>query len=435
MIGNKEINRLAFPAMVSGIVEPIISIVDTAFVGRLGATDLAGVGLASSFFLLLVWMLSQTKSAVTANVANFYGKGNIDKIRGLVPIALWLNISIGVVLFFGLLPVTEWIFTSYGATGELHEKACSYFVFRSLGFPLTLGILIMFGAFRGLQNTSWPMWTSLVGGLVNLILDPILIFGIPDLVEPMGIVGAAWASVLAQCAMFSMALIILLKRTPFNFFPKTLKHPKTKGLLMLSRDLFIRTLAMNVAYYFGNRQATLLGDVQIAAHTIAMNIWLFSAYFLDGYAEAAMVLSGRLKGAQEWGVLWKTVWIATRSSVLVGTLIAIAYTLSYSVILSFFTDDRAVQLAFSGIFWIVIISQPINGLAFAMDGVFNGLGDGRLLRNTLIGSTVIIFLPVILYASVAGWGLAGVWLAFVLWMIARGVPLLLAFNSRYDSWR
>lgn len=431
MITRREIDRLAIPAIISGIVEPIIALVDTAFVGQLGAAPLAGVGIASSFFLLLVWMLSQTKSAVTAAVAHHYGQASIDKVQGLVPLAIWLNIGLGVAILFITRIFDSGIFELYAAKGGVLEQALIYYRIRVFGFPVVLGTMVIFGAFRGIQNTSWPMWTSLTGGVMNLILDPILIFGIVDIIEPMGVAGAAWASLFAQCVMFIMAFIILLRKTSFRFIPKHLYHPQIGSLLSLSGNLFIRTLAMNIAYYFGNRQATLLGDVHIAAHTIAMNIWLFSAYFIDGYAEAAMVLSGRLKGERNWPELYRVGIKSTWICIQIGSIIAVIYAALYVWVGPFFSSDPLVQRSFAAVFWILIISQPINAIAFAMDGIFNGLGDGALMRNVLVLSTLFCFVPMILLATVMDWGLAGIWFTFLLWMIARGLPLLFTFRRRY----
>ena len=419
--------------MISGIVEPVISLVDAAFVGRLGDAELGGVGLASSFFLLLVWMLAQTKSALTAQVAKYYGADNLKEIIPLVPIAICLNVLIGLVLLGSSWLFLDDIFSLYGATDDVRTNAETYYCIRSIGFPIVFANLMIFGAFRGFQNTAWPMWTSLIGGIVNLILDPILIFGLGNSIPALGVEGAAWASVFAQVSMLIAAVFILITRTPFGLIPSTLRHPETRGLLTLSGDLFIRTLAMNVAYFLGNRHATLLGDAEIAAHTIAMNIWLFSAYFIDGYAEAGMVLSGKFKGSGNVSGLKTVTFKVLRYSVGVGLLIAVVYGLGYFQIGPLFTTEASVLAVFSTVFWIAIVSQPINGIAFAMDGVFNGLGDGALMRNVLVLSTVLIFIPCLFLFKYLEWGLSGVWVAFLLWMVARGLPLLIAFRGRYDS--
>lgn len=433
MIHKKDIDRLAFPAMVSGIVEPIISLIDAAFVGRLGEAELGGVGLASSFFLLLVWMLAQTKSALTAAVAKHYGAEDIEGIKPLVPIAIWLNIGIGLLLLLLSLLFKDQIFEIYGAQGSLKEQAWDYYAIRSMGFPIVFANLMIFGAFRGFQNTSWPMWTSVLGGTVNLILDPLFIFGLPDLFPAMGVKGAALASLFAQVSMLIMAVTILQKRTPFSVIPKTWRHAETPGLLMLSGNLFIRTLAMNVAYLLGNRNATLLGDSHIAAHTITMNIWLFSAYFIDGYAEAGMVLAGKLKGEGKRRELTGLTHRIILYCIMIGAIISGVYALAYYHIGAIFSNEELVISLFESVFWIAIICQTINGLAFAMDGIYNGLAEGAAMRNVLVISTTLVFIPLVFLAQEYAWGLSGIWWAFLAWMLARGLPLYLHFRLRYGS--
>ncbi|MBK8341127.1 MAG: hypothetical protein IPK99_14535 [Flavobacteriales bacterium] len=118
-ITRKDLDRLAVPAIISGIAEPLISLVDTAFVGRLGTADLAAVGISSSFFLLVVWVLAQTRSAVLSVVARYYGEQRLDDVKGLVPIAVWMNFGLGLLFYLATAPVAESIFRWYNAEGAV----------------------------------------------------------------------------------------------------------------------------------------------------------------------------------------------------------------------------------------------------------------------------------------------------------------------------
>ncbi|MCB0764798.1 MAG: MATE family efflux transporter [Flavobacteriales bacterium] len=429
-ITRKDLDRLAIPAIISGIAEPVISLVDTAFVGRLGTADLAAVGIASSFFLLVVWVLAQTRSAVLAVVSRYFGEQNTEGIAGLVPIAVWMNFLVGF-LFFALTNVwSEPIFRMYNAEGEILAKAVEYYHVRSYGYPLVLATFAITGAFRGIQNLNWSMWISLAGALINGLLNPILIFGAGP-VEGLGLVGSAWASLLAQVVMFGMALWILHARTPFRVVPKSLHHPELRNLWLLSGNLFVRTIALNVCYYLGNRYATGYGESYIGAHSIAMQIWLFSAFFIDGYAAAGSVLVGRLNGERNWPDLYRIAWQVVRRSMYIGSILAVLYAIGYTTIGGIFTEDVVVLRSFQGIFWMVIITQPINALAFAFDGVYKGLGNGKILRNVLMISTFAVFVPVAWGTDALDWKLHAVWTAFLLWMISRGVLLGSHFQKHY----
>lgn len=426
----RDLDRLAVPAIISGIAEPIISLVDTAFVGSLGTADLAAVGISSSFFLLVVWVLAQTRSAVLAVVSRYYGEQRLGEIAGLVPIAVWMNFMLGFGFFALTNMFSEPIFRLYNAEGEVLQKAVEYYHIRSFGFPIVLATFAITGAFRGIQNLNWGMWISLLGAAVNLALNPVLIFGHFGVV-PMGIVGSAWASLIAQAVMFITAVVIMVTRTPFTFFPRSWKHPELLDLWLLSGNLFARTIALNACYYLGNRFATGYGQAHIGAHSIAMQVWLFSAFFIDGYAAAGSVLVGRFVGAKDWGSVYRVSWRVVRQSILIGAGLSLVYLIGYTSIGTLFTKDAAVLGLLTGVFWMVVLTQPINAVAFAFDGVYKGLGDGKILRNVLLISTFGVFVPLIYGTDALGWELYAVWTAFLGWMTVRGSLLTLHFQKNY----
>ncbi|MCW5900427.1 MAG: MATE family efflux transporter [Flavobacteriales bacterium] len=429
-VTRRDLDRLAIPAIIAGIAEPVIALVDTAFVGRLGTADLAAVGIGSSFFLLVVWVLAQTRSAVLAVTARYYGAGRLDEVKGLVPIAIWMNFLLGLGFFALTAYFAESIFRLYNAEGEVLAKAVEYYRIRSIGHPVVLATFAITGAFRGIQNLSWSMWIGLLGAVVNLALNPVLIFGWGPL-PGLGIAGSAWSSLVAQLVMFAAAVRVMLVRTPFDLFPGTWRHPELRGLWLLSGNLFARTLALNVCYYLGNRYATGYGDAHIAAHSIAMQIWLFSAFFIDGYAAAGSVVAGRLKGARDWRQLHLVGWQVTRMSVTIGAALAVVYLLGYGFIGSLFTRDPVVLALLAGVFWMVVLTQPINAVAFAFDGIYKGLGNGLVLRNVLMLSTFLVFVPIAWGTDALGWELHAVWAAFLAWMFVRGGLLAWHFQRRY----
>lgn len=424
LISNKEINRLAIPAIISGIAEPVISIVDTAFIGQLGIEELGAVGIASSFFLLIIWVLAQTKTAVSAIVARHFGGGTLFQIKTFVPQAVVIVFGIGAFVYFITDIFSTLIFTAYNAQGSLLDLCNDYYGIRSMGIPVVLSTFALFGVFRGVQNTSWAMIISMIGAGVNIVLDYFLIFGIENAIEPMGVKGAALASLLAQICMLILAIWFLYRKTIFKLFslPKGW-HPELKFLGSLSTHLFIRTISLNVAYALAVRFATGYGAVEIAAHTIAMNIWLFSSFFIDGYANAGNALSGRLLGSGKKNLIYLLGNKLIKISVGIATLLAGSYLITYPFIASFFSKDQSVISMFNSFFWLIVISQPINGVAFALDGIFKGMGRGKLLMFNLLISTFIVFVPLLYLLDYYDLNLHGVWIAFIFFMISRGAIL------------
>jgi putative MATE family efflux protein len=264
---------------------------------------------------------------------------------------------------------------------------------------------------------------------VNIVLDYLLIFKWNG--TGLGIEGAAIASLCAQITMFLLALGFLLVKTPFPLLPRLPINPHFKWLARMSGDLFIRTIMLNLTFYLATRYATGYGEHVIAAHTIALNIWLFSSFFIDGYAHAGNAISGALLGSGQplsIGILGKKiVGISTG----IGAALAIIYSLGYFSIADFFTPDPDVTVLFEQVFWLVIISQPINAIAFALDGLYKGLGKTKALRNLLIAATLFGFIPVAVASHYLSGTLIGIWVAFMVWMTARSGWLLWDFRTKY----
>ena len=430
----KGINKLAIPAIITGIAEPLLSITDTAIVGNVAENpleSLAAVGIAGSFIAALVWILAQTRTAISATIGRYLGAKRLDEIMGLPAQIIALNMILSVVIYTVSIFFSKEIFTLYNAQGLTLIYAVDYYNIRALGFPLTLFVFSVFGVFRGLQNTFWPMLISIVGVFLNVVLDFILVFGIEGFLEPMHIEGAAWASVISQLVMALMAFVLMLKKTPFNFRINFHFHPEIKNILQISMNLIVRAISLNVALIMANAYATKYGDAYIAAQTIAFQIWLFFAFFIDGYASVGNIVSGKLKGENNFDKIWILSGKLTKYSVIVSLILVLVCSLFYNSIGSMFTKEDEVLVLFSSVFWIVLIMQPINALAFVFDGIFKGLAEAVILRNLLLMATFFGFVPVLLIGDYFNLKLTGIWIAFTVWMLIRGGVLVVKFRQKY----
>ena len=430
----KEINKLAIPAIISGVAEPLLSITDTAIVGNINihpTEALAAVGIAGSFISALVWVLAQTRSAISATIAKYLGAKKLDEITTLPAQIITLNLLLSTVIYIVTLFFVTEIFKLYNAEGLILNYAVDYYKIRALGFPLTLFVFSIFGVFRGLQNTFWPMIISIVGMVLNIVLDVVLVFGIEGWLPPMHVKGAAWASVIAQFIMAVLSLILLLKKTPFNLKLTFPFNKEIKNLLSISLNLFIRSLALNVALYLANSFATKYGNSFIAAQTIAFQIWLFFAFFIDGYASVGNIVSGKLLGEQNYEKLWKLSIKLSRYSVIIAIILTVFCLIFYGTIGTLFSKDTLVLQSFYNIFWIVLLMQPLNAVAFVFDGIFKGLAEAATLRNLLLIATFLGFTPALLLGDYFNLKLYGIWIAFTVWMLLRGGILVVKFRRKY----
>ncbi len=428
------INKLALPALIAGIAEPLLSITDTAIVGNIqqNSTEaLAAVGIAGSFISALVWILAQTRSAISATVSKYLGARKLDEIATLPAQIIAINLLLSTTIYLVTLFFATEIFRLYNADGLILNYSVEYYKIRAIGFPLTLFVFSVFGVFRGLQNTFWPMIISIVGAILNVILDFALVFGVEGFISPMNVQGAAWASVISQVVMALMALILLLKKTPFNLRFSLQFNKEIKNLLAISFNLIIRAMALNVALYLANSYATRYGENYIAAQTIAFQIWLFFAFFIDGYASVGNIVSGKLLGEKKHKNLWKLSLKLSRYAIIIAVLLALICGALYNPIGRLFSSEETVLNAFYQVFWIVLVMQPLNAVAFVFDGIFKGLAEAVILRNLLIVATFLGFVPVLVITDFLGLKLVGIWIAFTVWMLLRAGILVVKFRTKY----
>jgi len=433
-ISFKRIQQLAIPAILAGIAEPILSSTDAAVVGNIdsyGTEALAAVGVVGSFLSMLIWVLAQTRSAIATIVAQNLGAQKIDEIKSFPAQAIYFNIILSIIVLFSTYFFVEEIFRLLNAKGVILQYSIEYYNIRVWGFPLTLFVFAVFAIFRGLQNTFWPMIVAIIGASLNIALDFILVYGWEEFIPAMGIKGAAWASLISQIVMAIIALILLLSKTTISLRLQFPLHPEIKRLVSMSFNLFLRSIALNLALMLAVREATDLGDNFIAAHAIAINIWLFTAFFIDGYGAAGNVLSGKLLGEKDY----KSLWILTKKVVLynliVSALLVSLLFIFYKPLGVLFIKETEVLTIFYAIFYLVIISQPINAVAFTLDAIFKGLGEMAYLRNVLLGATFIGFIPILYLSKSMGLGLQGIWIAILCWIAYRGVALIIKYKRKY----
>ena len=276
------------------------------------------------------------------------------------------------------------------------------------------------------------MIIAIIGAIANIGFDFVLVYGVAEVIPALNVEGAAYASVIAQVLMALLSAYFLLKKTDIPLLVKFPFNPEIKRFTIMILNLFVRTLALNVTLYFATSYATKYGTKYIAAYTIAINLWFLGAFLIDGYASAGNILSGRLLGAKQYNSLIKLSSILIKYGIATGIFMAIIGAIFYYPIGNVFSDDQAVLAAFYDVFWIVLAMQPLCALAFIFDGVFKGLGRMADLRNLLLLSTFLVFIPMLLITDYLDYKLHGIFIAFTVWIIARGIPLIIKFRKTYS---
>lgn len=430
----KNINKIAIPAIIAGIAEPLISLTDIAVIGNVDDNSieaLAAAGIVGSFLSAIIWIVAQTKTAISAIVSQHLGASRLHAVKTLIPQAIAFNFLFSLLIYGVTAFFARAIFSAYNAEGLILQYSEDYYQIRALGYPLTLVTFAIFGIFRGLQNTLWAMKCSLTGAVVNVALDYLLVYGIEGIIPAMHLKGAAYASLAAQATMLVMAFWFFFKKTPFHLKLSFNINPRMKGLLLMAANLFVRTAALNFAIYLANAYATDYGKNYIAAQSILMNIWLFFSFFIDGYANAGNAIGGKLLGALDYKNLWELSKKISKYAVLIALILMAFCALFYEQIGLLFNKEATVLALFSSVFWIVLIMQPVNAIAFMFDGIFKGLGEAKYLRNVLLVATFLGFTPALLISDYFGLKLYGIWIAFFVWMLIRSSTLVIYFRRKY----
>ena len=427
---DREILRLALPALGALVAEPLFLLADTAIVGRLGTPELAGLGIAATVLGTLVNLSIFLAYGTTAAVARMLGAGDL---RGALRQGIdgcWLAVLIGVATLAAGLPLTSWIVSLFGPAPDVAAHAETYLRISLAGIPAMLLVLAATGVLRGLQDTRTPLAVAATGAAVNVPLNLLLVH-----VAGLGIAGSAIGTVAVQIAMATVFLVIVRRGAHEHGASMRPYWPGVRSSFGAGIPLLIRTLAMRVALVVTTLVATALGTAPLAAHQIVFNTWLLLALVLDAVAIAAQALVGRALGAGDVTAARSITRRMVQWGVLAGIVLGLLLLAGGPVYARLFTSDVEVRALVVSALVVAAAIQPIAGWVFVLDGVLIGAGDGRYLAWASAAS-VAVFLPAAWAVSALEWsdraGLVALWLAIGVWTVARLVTL--AVREHGDAW-
>ncbi|MEI5136372.1 MATE family efflux transporter [Streptomyces libani] len=420
---DREIIALALPAFGSLVAEPLFVMVDSAVIGHLGTTQLAGLGVAAALLTTAVSVFVFLAYATTAAVARRVGAGDLPAAIRQGMDGIWLALLLGAAVIATVLPTAPWLVEAFGASGTAAPYATTYLRISALGIPAMLVVLAATGVLRGLQDTKTPLYVALGGFSANAALNIGLVYG-----AGLGIAGSAWGTVIAQCGMAAVYLAVVVRGARRH---GASLRPDAAGIRASAQagvPLLVRTLSLRAVLMIATAVAARLGDAEIAAHQIVLTLWSLLAFALDAIAIAGQAIIARYLGAGDrdgaraacrrmiqWGIV---------SGLVLGVLVALARPL----FIPLFTADPAVQSPLLTTLLVVAVTQPVSGIVFILDGVLMGAGDGPYLAWAMV-ATLVLFAPVALAVPLLGGGLVALWWAMTLMMTVRMLTLWLRTRS------
>jgi putative MATE family efflux protein len=418
---DREILRLAVPALGALAAEPTYILVDTAIVGHLGRSQLAALGIAAVVLSTLFAIFNFLQYGTTAQVGRASGAGEEQAARQLGGQALWLCLGVGIALAGLLVAFAPAVVELMGGSGATADYAVTYLRIVSLGLPFAFIAIGSQGYLRGVADLRTPLLILIAGNVANAILEVLFVYGFD-----WGIEGSAWGTVIAQAGMGAAFVVVLVRSARGDLHPRL---QLMRRLVKVGRYIFIRTAALMAAFTLAGAIVTRFGDASIAAHQIAFQLWIFLALVLDAIAIAGQVIVGRGLGAGDtehaYEASSRMIWLSVYAGLaFAAVMLAVEGVLPYA-----FTSDELVVERTQAIWFLFALMQPLNGAVFALDGILIGASDGPFLAWSMVGAFAAS--AVVSLAAIAfDWGIVGVWAALVVLILVRLALMSWRFAGR-----
>src|SRR3954447_3411110 len=405
---DREILRLAVPALGALAAEPLYILVDTAIVGHLGTPQLAALALAGALLSALATLCNFLTYGVTAQVARLHGAGEVTRAAALAPQALWVATTIGVIVAGLTAALAAPAISALGGHGEVGTMAGSFLRIGALGLPFALIALAGQGYLRGTSDLRTPLVIVVAANLLNVVLEFLFIYGFD-----WGLNGSAWGTVVAQACMGTAFVVALLRA------PAPRRRPDwalIRPLLRMGGPLIIRTGSLLAAFVLAGAVLARVGEASLAAHQIAFQLFIFIALVLDAIAIAGQVIVGRPLRGRGGGGARSAARRMIELSVAAGVLFGLVLLALVDVIPHAFTDDPVVIEHAQTLWPLFALMQPAGAAVFALDGILLGAGEADYLAWSMVAAFAC-FLPF----ALAGLdlGVTCVWIGLNVLMLVR----------------
>ena len=430
----RNILRLAIPNILSNLTVPLLGMVDTALMGRMGSEDYLGaIALGGLLFSFIYWGFGFLRMGTTGLTAQEFGKGDAEACSAMLGRALVIAVLAGCLLI-----LLQWgieYLSFYLLKGEeaVEQLARAYFQIRIYAAPATIGLYAFTGWFLGMQNARFPLWIALWVNVVNILFNLFFV-----LVWDMDVRGVAWGTLIAQYTGFFFAAFLFIRayRAYYGIVPfgSLWESEALTQFFAVNRDIFLRTLCLIGSFGYFLSLSAEMGTIILAANQILLQYFSLISYAVDGFAFAAESLVGKYTGAGDKTQLNKAIRYLNVWALGLGICFSLFFGLSGDTFLTVFTDQvPIIEAAQPYVLWLVGLSI-LGALAFLWDGIFIGLTKTRAMRNTMVIATFVVFVP-IAYFGAGTWGNHALWLAMLAFVGARAVGLVWVWrkNSRLST--
>jgi MATE family multidrug resistance protein len=411
-----QVFAIAGPAMVANLTTPLIGIVSTTAIGRLGdATLLGGVAMASVLFDCMFWLFGFLRMSTVAFTAQSLGSGETQELRAILVRGLIVAALVGTALIALQIPLAAVLLGAMGGSDSVTRAAKAYFSIRIWSAPLALANYVVLGWLIGQARAKLALTTQVAINVTNMVATVLVV-----LVFDLGITGAAIAAVIAEGAGLLLGISVALhlsRGQPAVSRTTLLDRTKLMRMLSVNRDIMIRTAALIAAFLFFTAQGARAGDVTLAANAVLNNFLMISGFFLDGLANAAEQLCGRAYGARDKNAFAGAVKLVVIWGFGFAFAVAACFLLLGPALIDIMTASAEVRRIARDYLPFVVFAPLLGVFAFAYDGVFIGATWARDMRNLMLLS-LLIFLAA--WFALRSFGNAGLWGAFLVHYAARG---------------
>ena len=416
VITHRRVFAIAGPAMLANLTTPLLGIVSTAAIGQLGDPHLlGGVALASVAFDCIFWLFGFLRMATVAFTAQALGAGQRDEVHAVLMRALLLGGVIGLMLIALEATLARGIFTLMGGSTAVTDAARTYFFIRLFSAPFMLGNTVIVGWLIGQARTSIALALQVAINSINIALTVTLV-----LVLNKGIAGAALAAVIAEAIGFAAGLLaawrMLGGRVQISH-EKLLDPAALRRLFAVNRDIMIRTAALIAAFLFFTAQGARGGDLMLAANAVLYNFIMIGSFFLDGLATAAEQLCGQSFGARDRAQFARAVRLVIGWSAAFGGAVSLAFLAGGGALIDAITSSPEVRIAARDYLVPAALAPACGVLAYCFDGIYVGASWARDMRNLML---VALAIYVAAFAALTPLGNTGLWLSFLVFLLARG---------------